>query len=170
MKCDVCYTEFPDGKAECPNCGCPVVVSLGSNPQEEEHRKELAEQYRQQICRDIEVGFVAYSHKVVTQEDGSEKLEFDHDDLVPLGTCGSLLEGQTSWYPEGFVRPRSVNLDGTIYVRRGSLPARTQDKRLTVPCGEKDLFIGLKKVSTAVVKICLKDGENQTESDEIFVL
>ena len=163
MICEVCRTQIPEGKAECPNCGYPVIVSLGDSPQAEEQKRAAAEQYRARLCQDIEVGFVAYSHKVTKQADGSEKLELDQADRVRLGICGQMQTGQTVWCQEGFVRPLASYMDCRIYIRRPNHSEGTRELKFPIRPGEGDLYIGVKKVSTGAVRICLTDKKDYRE-------
>lgn len=172
MKCEVCGAAIPEGKAECPNCGYPVIVSLGNNPLAEDQKKAAAEKYRQQICRDIEVGFYAYRHTVIKSKDGSEKLSpAGKPDEVSLGHCGALKDGQTIWYPEAFLRPKRDELKCSIYIRRDSEEEISRELRFGVSSCSSYLHIGVKKISTDVIRIVLKDnGSYQEESGDISVL
>ena len=170
MKCDVCGAVIMEGSAECGRCGYPVIIGLGDSPVEMKKREELAEQYRAGICRDIEVGFFAYTHKIVKDANGDEKLALDRSDKVFLCTCGALAEGQIMWHPEGFVRPKSGKLDCRIYIRRKDRTEGTRSLSIPLRPGSGDIRIGVRKLATAVIQICIGGEHEYMGSEPIPVL
>ena len=170
MKCMVCETELISGSSECSCCGFPVIVVLGDSPEAaEEYRKQAAE-YRAEKCKDIEIGFYAYSHKVVEDDQGNEQLKRDRTDQVPLAAFGALQEGLISWNSEGFLRPLTARMDCSIYIRRGAGNEKSLRLDLPVPAGTGDVRIGIERTDDLHVKICVGETGAYSQSDEINVL
>lgn len=170
MKCDCCGHEISTGSASCGNCGFQVIVALGESEEIKRKRKLAAEKYREMVCKDIEIGFYAYSHSVKQKSDGEEVLECDREDAVAFGTCGNLKMGTIIWYPEEFLRPGTEKLSCSIYIKRNGESAEVKAMQLQLPAGTGDIQIGAVQTSTGVFQICLGSGTSHTRSEAVDVL
>ncbi len=172
MKCDVCGAELTPGSSACGFCGYPVLVQIGNTPESQQKREAAAAAYRAQICREIEVGFYAYTHKIEEDADGNEKLKRDRTDKVKIAACGDVPSGEIVWCQEGFLRPHTDIMDCRIYIKRGSKTRGPKLLKLPVPEGKGDIRIGMEKVSDCLIRICIgeKGTQSYTNSETINVL
>ncbi len=171
MRCFVCNNEVEEGSAACGKCGFPMIVPLGASEEVIAQIRGKAQMYRESICRDIEIGFCAYTHRIVKDSTGAEKLECAHADNVPIGTCGSIPAGRVLWYPEKFVRPHSWDLDCSYYIKKGSSPASLKPLRIRLQQGSGDIQIGICQVGTGVIRFCVgSETEGYGQSGDIDVL
>ena len=171
MNCEVCGKRIQEGETECQQCGFPVILLSDDDTEGDERIKTAVEQYRRRLCDKAEIGFYAYSHKIVKQQNGSEQLMLDRSDQVLIGTGGEIGKNMTIWYPEGFLRPRSGSLTCKIFVRLYDQSEVNWTLTFRIPSGDADLHIGLKKVRTDAVCICLTDNDGlYQESGEIQLL
>ena len=170
MRCEVCGAEIAEGSGSCPVCGFPVIYQLGGDAAAAENLKKAADDYRAQLFKDIEIGFVAYSHKVVTDERGMDSLRMDHDDRLSLGKFDKLDEGEERWYPEGFLRPLSPALECSVFVRRGSAGERVSRLVIPLPEGSGDIHIGVTRAGKGTVRFLIGNADRYSESEEIPVL
>ncbi|MBR0398497.1 MAG: hypothetical protein IJI10_09545 [Eubacterium sp.] len=172
MKCEVCGAELTHGSSACGFCGYPVLVEIGNTPESRQKKEEAAAAYRAQICKDIEVGFYAYTHKIVEDADGNEKLKRDRTDKVKIALCGDVSVGGIVWCQEGFLRPQTDVMDCRIYIKRGSQIRGPKLLNVPVPDGTGDIRIGMEKVSDCLIRICIGEEKTQsyTSSEPINVL
>ena len=170
MRCEVCGAEIAEGSGSCPVCGCPVIYQIGGDAAAAENLKRAADEYRSQLFTSLEVGFVAYSHKVVTGEDGKDALRLDHEDKISLGSYSKFDEEEIHWYPEGFLRPLTPELECSVFVRRGSEAERVRKVSVPLPQGAGDIHIGMMRSGTGAVRVCIGNAQDYNCSEEIPVL
>ena len=170
MKCLVCGHEVSEGSASCNNCGFQVIVALGESEEIKRKQGIAAAQYREMICRDIEVGFYAYSHSIRQKSTGEEVLERDSEATVSFGKCGNISMSQIIWYPEGFLRPLTDNLSCQIYIRRPGLTPRLRNLAIPIPAGTGDIQIGIIQISSGIFQICIGSSTSYNRSESIDVL
>ncbi len=171
MKCFVCGRNVEEGSAFCPGCGYPIIVPIGGmTPEAEAQMKNSAEEYRSRICREIEIGFYAYSHRIEKDARGNEVIRPARRDEIPLGICGDLRNNEIKWYPEQFVRPKSGNLEYWIYVKRGSETIGPERKSIRLNSGSGDIQIGLLSESMGRIRFCVGTQADYAVSDLMDVL
>ena len=170
MRCEVCGAELAEGMGSCPVCGFPVIYQIGGDAAAAESMKKAAEDYRAQLFKDLEVGFVAYSHKVVTGGDGKDTLRVDHEDRISLGAFSKFDEGEVHWYPEGFLRPLTPALECSVFVRRGSESERVKKVSVPLPEGAGDIHIGMTRGGVGSFRVCIGNAQKYNLSDQIPVL
>ena len=171
MNCYVCGKQIDEGSASCSNCGFPMIVPLGAGPEITEQIKNNARQYRETICAGIEVGFCAYTHKIVKDSAGAERLECERADNIPLGTCADFHPDQIRWYPEMFVRPHKSELECFYYIKKGGETKANIPLRIRLQPGSGDIQIGVRQVRPGIVRFCVGSTmEGYSESNEIDVL
>ena len=170
MNCYVCGNMVEDGSAFCRKCGFPMIVPLGATEDVMNQIRQKAQEYRNTICRSVEVGFCAFSHRIVTDSSGNQSLQRERTENIPLGTCGDLPFGQIRWYPEMFVRPHAGMLECFYYIRRGTVSDGMRSLQIPLPDGKGDIQIGVMQIRTGVVCFCIGNGSMYTRSAEIDVL
>ena len=168
MICDACGAQIPDGAAECGTCGCPVIVGLDDSPEAREQRRVFVEKYREYLDNSIEVGFYAYSHTIKEQEDGSEKLVLSKTEKIVLANCGKLKIGETVWWPEGFLRPKSKKITFDVFYRGKNRPEVKRSLEFPMRPDFGDIYIGVKKFGIGKIQICLTDYKDYDEESVVM--
>ncbi len=163
MKCPVCGFEIAEGEAECSVCGFMSIVQLGDSEEAKQQLKEMAAQYRKQICGDYEIGITAYSNTV-----RNNKVVVEKTDYIALGR-GNALSKEIKWYPEAFVRPKSNKLTFTFYVKKEGGPKVTHRRTLTLKPANDDIHIGIIGGGDGIFYFCVGSASEYAMTEQLNV-
>ena len=162
MKCLVCGYDAADGEAACRRCGFPFIVQIGDNTDTDDRLRQMADQYRRQMSGQYEIGIAVYTNTV-----RNRRIEVEKTEYVRLGNGDALPEGFISWFPEGFVRPLSNELEFTYYVRKGNGPRYMQSISLKLPPSSGDIHIGILGEGEAMFSFCAGSASDYVKSEKM---